>query len=484
MSQGPTEELQQRRKSLCLRSPNRETFCHDVPLDVTEASPRRDQKSRFRVPGMGIIKAGLSGFSIRHTFVKKTPTLWLDSAKDEGSPRVAQRCQSMTALKDRSKSKCDVEKSTDDIQIILSDSVFNMSGPLQRSTIKLSRLPETEAAYMDSNGNTPHAMSGRNSGRLQLRSSASSMANMTPRIPKRPQENKSKYPAFVVDLPVDDQVAKLRRSVSQADLSTPTQSESPFGSIIRPQTRLDSRLRSVNLSKGEKPAHVVPEGPSSTSSLTTRSTDSISDQINSFRSDQALYPNSLSYGELNRDIELPPSSRSDWSALKNFDARSMQRNKAHMVQTSDAIGMDTKLADSIGEALTEILSDEDKDSQKDDDCSILDEPKNLGMWLDWLEERADVTRKEILYRMGCQRAFVQEAQEEVRSFALCAKELEDVFDPRLPDRLAVLRRKCINRGSTRRTRRRESIDDDSIVDINLDEGAPRLLPRVTMSLDF
>jgi len=77
---------------------------------------------------MSIIKAGLSGFSIRHTFVKKAPALWIDSAKDEDSPRVAQRCKSMTALKDRSKSKCDVEKSTDDIQIILSEITVSCCG--------------------------------------------------------------------------------------------------------------------------------------------------------------------------------------------------------------------------------------------------------------------------------------------------------------------------------------------------------------------
>ena len=402
--------------------------------------------------------------------------------------------------------------------VLADDAVVDLplSGPLQRSMFTLSRLPEMEATpYVDSLNGSPHGASSRWEGKPhpshRMRTSASSMANATPRNPKltlqdsdhkSDVENLFDYPNALQEQKekLDDEYLKRleRRSFSNVDFIKPVYGDSLSSSDSRvqpperPATRLDTRLyhgRSQHKSAADFVA-----GELSTVDDSTPSTDSVCDQPTSFRSDQILFHNSSGYKQLRMDAGfLISTGRSEENACIGKKAhgpsfkqgRDLRRMKLHSVDPASSLKasalpihmtMGTELREDLAD---EILAETDdghisarsKISHKDDDCSVLEEPRNLSMWLDWLEERSDVTRKEILYRMGCQRAFIQEAREKLRSHALANAALEDMWEPKMKDRLAVIRRRCITKAYRRNkcTRKSCDINADEIADINLDE---------------
>lgn len=372
----------------------------------------------------------------------------------------------------------------------------------------LSRLPEVEAAFLESRGGTPDLVSARNEGPpLRLRSSASSMANMTPRIPEMKQ-NKQEGPCSfdpfssterseshreqLKTLDSDYLLGFERRSATSLDFSKRTyeesfsSAESPMAPVERPKTRLDSRLGHV--APRFRSAIGIPKSPWSDQSSSDRSMESFCDQQPaSFRSDQILFHNSTGYKESKIEASALSSGRSERNACigkkthpstaKNI--RDVRRAKFRGVDAVPSVkefpiyeGDDEKkLADSASEAYGQLDSCVSvKGSPRDDDCSVMEEPRNLSMWLEWLEERSDVTRKEILYRMGCQRAFIQEAHTKLKSHALAADAFEDVWNPKMKDRLANVRRRYINKArKSNKAKRALRIDDDEITDINLDD---------------
>ena len=392
-----------------------------------------------------------------------------------------------------------------------------LNGPLQRSMFTLSRLPEMEATpYVDSLNGSPHGASSRWEGKPnpshRMRTSASSMANATPRNPKltlQDNNNLNSDAENLFDYPnaLQEQKEKLdheylkrleRRSFSHVDFIKPvygdslSSSDSPVQPPERPVTRLDTRLyhgRSQHKSAADFVA-----GELSTVDDSTPSTDSVCDPPTSFRSDQILFHNSSGYKQLRMDAGfLISTGRSEENACIGKKARGpslkhgtdLRRMKFHSVDPASSLKASAlPIHMTMGKELREDLAEEvlaepdghisarSKISHKDDDCSVLEEPRNLSMWLDWLEERSDVTRKEILYRMGCQRAFIQEAREKLRSHALAKEALEDMWEPKMKDRLAVIRRRCIAKAYRRnKYARRKSCDinADEIADINLDE---------------
>lgn len=522
-----------RTTSFTLRSSSNEqegvAFFRDMPLKVLEASPRRCSKPRFRFPGVGIVKAGLAGIRRQpNASVMKKPCVWVDTPKedDEDNVRVT-RAKSTTALRDRCHSRCTESRaSSGDIDFLINDGVFNLprNGLLQRSMFTLSRLPETETSYLESCGGSSQRLSARNEEPpLRLRSSASSMANMTPRIPTMQQNNEEASSIHLFtstersesirertkNLDSDYLIGLDRRSVSSVEISKRTYEdsfstmESPMAPLERPKTRLESRL---HVGGPRYKSAIGPKSGWSDISSSGRSLESLCDQPPSFRSDQILFHNSID-GHIKQRMDdgLLLTGRSEKNAcigkktcqsavktrddLRHVNHRGMEAEsslKAGPIPEGDE---ERKLEDSASEAFGQLDHCRSvKDSQRDDDCSVMEEPRNLAMWLEWLEERSDVTRKEILYRMGCQRAFMQEAQEKLKSHALAAEDFEDVFNPKMKDRLATVRRRYIKKArKSNKEKRQLQIDDDEITDINLDEAddhvdKPRSRGRLSLAL--
>lgn len=528
----PTDSVStsNRTTSFTLRSHSNEpdgvAFYKDMPLKVLEASPRR-QKPRFRFPGVGIVRAGLAGIRRQPNAVMKKPCVWVDTPKDDEDNVRVTRAKSTTALRDR----CDGRRtesraSSGDIDFLINDGVFNLprNGLLQRSMFTLSRLPETETSYLESCGGTSQRLSARNEEPpLRLRSSASSMANMTPRIPTMHQNNDDQSSIHLFtstersdslrerakNLDSDYFFGLDRRSVSSVEISKRTYeesfsaTESPMAPVERPKTRLESRLHIGG------PRYKSAIGPKSgwcdpSTSSSSRTLESLCDQPASFRSDQILFHNSIGHKQQRMDDGLLLTGRSEKNACigqKTSQSAVKTRDDLRHVNCRGADGLSSfkvgpihegeeerKLEDSASEAFGQLDLRPVEDSPRDDDCSVMEEPRNLSMWLEWLEERSDVTRKEILYRMGCQKAFIQEAQEKLKSHALAAEDFEDVVHPTMKDRMATVRRRYIKKArKSNKEKRALLIDDDEITDINLDDAddsvdMPRSRGRLSLAL--
>ena len=401
---------------------------------------------------------------------------------------------------------------------------FTLNGPVDSSMFTLSRLPEAESSsYVDSRNGTPHTISAQPDGQnqtLRMRSSASSMANMSPRRPKAKRQDiwsceaskdaspsqSSQENQAVKQQQQPDSYSSLnwqrRRSISSIDFTrnslrdTLSEVDSPVAPGIRPQTRLHSRLCDGQ-TKGRSAAQVVTSGLSD-EDYSERSLESIREQPTSFRSDQVVFHTSVGYKQWRMDAGFLCTGRSE----ENACIGKKTRTSASARQSADLRRMRPRAVDAASspKRTVESRANEESDHEQcgdssseavakledfvsvttgslpreDDDCSVVDEPKNLVMWLEWLEERSDVARKEILYRMGCQKAFIQEAQDKLESYALAADEVSDICQPTMTDRLAVVKRRYVKkaRKSTssrnKSSRRSLQIDDDEIIDISFD----------------
>lgn len=138
-------------------------------------------------------------------------------------------------------------------------------------------------------------------------------------------------------------------------------------------------------------------------------------------------------------------------------------DKGHNLET------ECQIADSASETCGPIEKIA-QDSPRDDCSEYDDEPRSVSQWLEWLEDRADVSRKEIQYRMTCQRAFIEEAREKLKSHALAADEFKDIWYPKMQDRLDRVKRQYVQRSrKSSKARREYLIDDQQMIDIQFDD---------------
>eukprot|EP00210_Caulerpa_lentillifera_P005047 g4820.t1 len=175
---------------------------------------------------------------------------------------------------------------------------------------------------------------------------------------------------------------------------------------------------------------------------------------------------STSITNIHDDDDLLRSMKSRESQLVlNPSSRSMAETLSIQTSLEDEVNKDPPFPK---EELASVI--DDSLHWDNNECnSVLEDPKSIAMWFDWLEERSDITRKEILYRMKCQKAFIQEANENLsRTDIMIDDEYSNITNPKLKDRLRSLKKRYIAK-SVRSSNFAEEINDDEIVDIGLDE---------------
>lgn len=82
------------------------------------------------------------------------------------------------------------------------------------------------------------------------------------------------------------------------------------------------------------------------------------------------------------------------------------------------------------------------------------EVKTRKTWMDELEERAELRRKECTYRIACQRAIMQRMKEQVQASKLAFERIKSGLCPQITVKLAQLRRRW---GGKQRAKRREKL---------------------------
>eukprot|EP00210_Caulerpa_lentillifera_P004442 g4239.t1 len=315
-----------------------------------------------------------------------------------------------------------------------------------------------------------------------------------------------------------------RRSFSSMDFSrcaspyiaTPSDASPHYHVLVqRPRTRFDSRIAGSNSIK-KQIAHgdgVVPADSfgSDYSRLTTPNgspKNGTTNQVKSFRSDQFLFHESHDRGQQKLLIEgalRPGSSHSERNlcigqrpdGIKYNNKTIVTEKNTHVIRRmkTNEESLVVLMADPLsspGAAESQpeldtlnkgpekaspqtdgsVLSTTEDSQWDNNDCnSVLEDPKSLAMWFDWLEERSDLTRKEILYRMKCQKAFIQDANENLAKYELMGNECRHILNATMKDRMDALRKKYLQKTVQRRNNHPPAeIDEDELVDINLDEG--------------
>lgn len=286
------------------------------------------------------------------------------------------------------------------------------------------------------------------------------------------------------------------RSFSSVDFS---RCASPFGApssdgrspaavpVRRPRTRFDSRLSGLNSNKRTDALPVSSRSDYSQITTTTmthqKTPNSASKLPKSFRSDQFLFQDSkgrsskIGMGEMNFKTSKSERNLCIGKRSEGIGSSAISQKPTHAIRRMQPHESLAPLGDNLGKC-SHRSSNETKDGPlsvtegshwDDNECnSELDDPRSLAMWFDWLEERADLSRKEILYRMKCQKAFIRDANEELERGALMNEECKHLLNPTTKDRVRALRRKCLGK-STKSNNLLSLTDEEDLLDINLQE---------------